>query len=59
MKLSNEKVKKTFYIDSELVKLIKIKSALDENTETDTMNFILSDYFSEHKNEYSFSQKKK
>lgn len=54
-----KRIKKTFYVDSELVKLIKIKSAMDENTETDTMNFILSDYFSKHKNEYSFSQKKK
>lgn len=54
-----QRTKKTFYINSDLVKLIKIKSALDETTETDAINFILRDYFSEHKNEYSFSQKKK
>ena len=54
-----EKIKKTFYINSDLVKFIKIKSALDESTETDTINFILGDYFNEHQKEYSFSQKKK
>lgn len=54
-----KKIKKTFYIESNHVKNIKIKSALDETTETDTLNFILSNYFKEHNTEYSFPQKKK
>lgn len=56
---TNEKIKKTFYIDSELVKLIKIKSAIDENTETHTVNFIVGEYFKESQNKYSFPRKEK
>lgn len=54
-----EKIKKTFYVNSDIVKFIKIKSALDESTETDTINFILGDYFNEHQNKYSFLRKEK
>ena len=39
------RVKKTFYVDAELVKKIKIKSAVDETTETETINHILENYF--------------
>lgn len=56
---TTEKTKKTFYIHSELVKLIKIKSAIDVTTETDVVNSILGDYFNEHQNKYSFLRKEK
>lgn len=43
--MTDKRVKKTFYVDAELVKKIKIKSAVDEATETETVNHILENYF--------------
>lgn len=54
-----KKIKKTFYLDPHLVKLIKIKSAIDETSETHSINSILSDYFNGRTKEYSFLQKEK
>ena len=52
--VKSEKTKKTYYIDSELVKKVKIKSALDETTETEVINIILKDYFKEKGDKYIF-----
>lgn len=53
------KTKKTFYIESDLVTLVKIKSAIDGTTETDAVNFILSEYFNGSGEKYSFLRKEK
>ena len=51
-----KKTKKTFYINAELVKKIKIKSAVDENTETETVQKILTEYFSVEGQEYKIKK---
>lgn len=56
---AKEKVKKTFYIDEDLVQQIRIKSAVDNSSDTSTVNFILGEYFKAQGNKYSFPQIKK
>lgn len=45
-------VKKTFYVDADLVKRIKIKSAVDSESESQVVDEILRDYFSQKGQEY-------
>lgn len=49
-----DKIKKTYYIENDIVKKIKIKSALEEATETETINIILKEYFSKKGDKYLF-----
>ena len=55
-KVKEERAKKTFYINPEFVKKIKIKSAVDEKTETETVNEILNEYFSVEGQEYKIKK---
>ena len=59
MKKAETKVKKTFYIDNDLVMKIRIKSAVDDASDTHTVNSILGEYFKEQGEKYSFPQTKK
>lgn len=52
------KVKKTFYIDDDLVMKIRIKSAIEDTSDTNTVNSILGEYFTQQGNKYSFPQTK-
>lgn len=54
-----EKVKKTFYIDDEIAMKIRIKSAVENTSDTNTVNSILGEYFSGQGKKYSFPQTKK
>lgn len=54
--MNKETIKKTLYIDSELVKKIKIKSAVDETTETNVVNEILENYFKKDGQKYSLKK---
>lgn len=58
MKKAETKVKKTFYIDEDLAKKIRIKSAFDDSSDTATVNSILGEYFMQEGNKYSFPQTK-
>ena len=53
-----KKIKKTFYVESELVKRIKIKSAVDEVSETETINTILKYYFNQDGKGYALKKEK-
>lgn len=44
-KESNNKIKKTIYIENELNKKIKIKAIMEKETESSLVNNILSEYF--------------
>ena len=55
----DKRVKKTFYVSNELVKRIKIKSAVDETTETETINKILESYFNEDGKDYTLKKEMK
>lgn len=57
--MSDKRVKKTFYVSSELVKRIKIKSAVDETTETETINHILKSYFNDEGKGYTLKKEMK
>ena len=53
-----KRIKKTFYVESELVKKIKIKSAVDEVSETETINAILKYYFNQDGKGYALKKEK-
>ena len=53
-----KRIKKTFYVESELVKRIKIKSAVDEVSETETINTILEYYFNQDGKGYALKKEK-
>ena len=55
----DKRVKKTFYVSNELVKRIKIKSAVDETTETEIINKILESYFNEEGKDYTLKKEMK
>lgn len=40
-------VKKTVYINKELVKKIKLKAIMDDSTESAILDYILSEYFAQ------------
>lgn len=50
----SEKIKKTYYIENDLIKQVKIKAAIEETTETDTINSIVKEYFKTNKNKELF-----
>lgn len=54
--MPEKRVKKTFYVDAELVKKIKIKSAVDETTESETINNILEYYFNQEGKDYTLKK---
>ena len=54
--MPDKRVKKTFYVSNELVKRIKIKSAVDETTETEVVNKILESYFNEEGKGYALKK---
>lgn len=54
-----KRIKKTFYVESELVKRIKIKSAVDEASETETINTILEYYFNQEGKGYALKKESK
>lgn len=54
--MTDKRVKKTFYVDAGLVKKIKIKSAVDETTESETINHILEDYFNQEGKSYTLKK---
>ena len=43
--LSNVNIKKTVYIDKDLIKKLKLKAVMDDSTESKTLNKILAEYF--------------
>ena len=47
-----KRVKKTIYVNENLIKRIKIKSAVDGETESNTINSILESYFSKEGQRY-------
>lgn len=51
-----KRIKKTFYVESEFVKRIKIKSAVDEVSETETINTILEYYFNQEGKGYALKK---
>lgn len=57
--MTDKRVKKTFYVYSGLVKKIKIKSAVDEASETETINNILEYYFNQEGKDYTLKKESK
>ena len=43
-------VKKTMYVEKELIKQLKLKAIVEESNESETLNKILSEYFKASKN---------
>lgn len=48
-----EKIKKTYYIDSDIVKKLKIKAVVENKTETEVANEILKEYMSKKGDSYT------
>lgn len=52
-----EKIKKTYYIDSDIVKKLKIKAVVENKTETEVANEILKEYMEKEGDKYTIKNK--